>query len=80
MYIISASECAMEKKSEDQQIEQKIKSYKSSGLFKFHYWVLSKNVLVKTEKPQLCYCPWRWSVGQAEGTSLNPAFPFEDCN
>ena len=43
----------------NQQIEhQKTKIYTIQNFqFHFHCRVLSKNVLINTQKPQLCYCP-----------------------
>ena len=43
----------------NQQIEHtKTKTYTNQNFqFHFHYRVISKNVLVKTQKPQLCHCP-----------------------
>ena len=47
----------------------------------FHYQVVSKNFLTKTQKPQLCYCPdgtcilVKLSLFQAEGPSSIPACP-----
>ena len=44
--------------------------------FHFHYRVISENVLIKTQKPQLCYCPdgllVKLSVFQAERAGSNP--------
>ena len=45
----------------------------------FHYQVVSKNILTKTQKTQLCYCPdgilVKLRLFQAEGPSSIPACP-----
>ena len=43
-------------KFKNQQIEQKITSFQIFQ-FQFRYQVISKNILIKTQKPQLCCCP-----------------------
>ena len=46
-------------KFKNQQIEhEKTKTYTFQNFqFHFHYRVISKNVLIKIQKPQLCCCP-----------------------
>ena len=45
-------------KLENLQIEhEKTKMYTFQNFqFHFHYWVMAKNVLIKTQKPELCHC------------------------
>ena len=49
--------------------------------FHFHCWVISKNVLIKTQKPQLCYSPdslvvkcCNFQAMSNAHTGLNPAW------
>ena len=68
----------LQTKFKNQHIEQKITSSWNFQLFQFHfhYWVISKNVLIKTQKPQPRYCPdgllVKLSVFQAECAGSNP--------
>ena len=69
-------------KLKKQQIAQILCRQEMKQNFQFHFshWVMSKNVLIKIQKPQLHYCPdgllVKLSAYQAEGPSLNPHAPF----
>ena len=65
-----------------QMEHQKTKIYANQNFqFHFHYRVMSKNVLIKTQKPQLCCCPngllvklWDYQAMSNACTSLNPTW------